>query len=45
MDNIIKFKLLEFYLQESNGVVTPKELQDWATSNDFDKHKVKIVNQ
>ena len=39
---LIKFKLIEIYL--ANNVSTPKELNELAESNDFEKVLVKTVN-
>jgi len=46
-DSAIKLKLLEFYIvsEEHSGLLTIKEVQDWALENGFDKNKVKQVNQ
>ena len=42
-DSVIKLKLLEFYLvgEEYGGLLTIKEVQDWAQEQGFDKNKVK----
>ena len=39
--------LLEFYLvsEEHSGILTVKELQEWAQENGVDKNKVKHINQ
>ena len=45
-DSAIKLKLLEFYIvsEEHCGLLTIKEVQDWAIEHGFDKNKVKQLN-
>ncbi len=39
--------LMEFYIasEEHSGLLTVKEVQDWAIEQAFDKNKVKQLNQ
>ena len=45
-DSQIKLMLLEFYIvsEEHSGILTAKELQEWATEYALDKNKVKHIN-
>ena len=46
-DSTIKLQLMEFYLvnEETSGLLTLREVQEWATEQGFDKNKVKQLNQ
>ena len=44
-DSYTKLRLMEYYLtSEFGGLLTPKDLQDWATAHGYDKNKVKQLN-
>ena len=38
---------MEFYIvsEEHSGLLTMREIQDWAQENNLDKNKVKQLNQ
>ena len=43
----MKLRLLEYYIasEQHSGLLTMREIQDWATEQNYDKNKVKQVNQ
>ena len=49
-DSAIKLRLMEFYLlsgdsQQLGGLLTVRDLQEWALDQGLDKNKVKQINQ
>ena len=45
-DSSLKLRIMELYLasEQHGGLFTVRDLQDWATDNNYDKNKVKQLN-